>query len=968
MGSYVLDDMGPQGSTAWAGGIKRGEGCFPDGRASAAILGDAVAERLPGDWRSYKSLQFTLYNPWRRVAHAGFAIHDQAALDSPELEYGDCIEHGEALLLGEGITHVVVQIDPIMTQRGNRMLDLANVRRFFLRFPGPMEGEAPISIAGLRLCEEVSEVDSLAQARPGDSITFIKHLDISCYTYKPELYVEPGDIVALAGELEAEMKALEDAIRVAQINGKQTHYENAVMLAADVALKSRPLLAWHFSPNAKRRNMTEALSLVREAKEKLLRLLSFKQHEDDEDDTNVAFSLVKPVPDLGKLTISGNKLLGPDGKPVLVCAMSYHNEGALMEFFAPEKHKAEIYAVGGGSRYDIEWSPVYRAFHAHPGTERVGWKGWCGHLIKDQWAMGGRKENVVLCLENQHILAAIEEYNQMHAGEWVNLPGLAYIILAYELSYLCYCDESLRRFRLWLRERHHTIEALNEKWGTAYQGFDEATPPPTEGHGPVPDANRAAWFDWADWNMRRFTDHLKWSYQSARRLHPTMPICAGGSHSMISANVSTSGIDEELIIDEIDDVVLHEGRDLMGLDLLGALSEYKKPLVDPEQGGSCEGWLLNYLHGKSTISMFWWPKQPSRQFPKSTLYSPVHGTMPIAKVLEHLTTALDVRRLSEEITAFWEVPRQAAILYSRTSMIQVEPAVMAGGETPYLSSLRASYDAARCLDAGVTFVSERQLLKGKGGEYKLLILPAVEHLPSDVFDALDVYVRGGGTVVVTPESLTSDEYNRPADYLSRWGVSIRESIVPGIAGYGEAHRRYDQNIERSVQFEQGVVQTATRFMDTLVPCALTTSGLLQRVDTEGEIAAADEHGAPVLLHIERGAGHVWYLTGTPDSASMHALLDQLFEKAGIQRHIRVTDALGNRVAGLEARLVRRQYDDLVYLANGSGQATTFRFETDRPYQGIRELRSMRFFASAEGVLENDQVLLFSLRIDPTKAE
>lgn len=80
--------------------------------------------------------------------------------------------------------------------------------------------------------------------------------------------------------------------------------------------------------------------------------------------------------------------------PVLVCAMSYHNEGALLEFFAPERHKMEIYAVDGGSRYDIEWSPVYEAFHKYPGTERVGWKGWCRHLIKDQWVMGGRKEDV----------------------------------------------------------------------------------------------------------------------------------------------------------------------------------------------------------------------------------------------------------------------------------------------------------------------------------------------------------------------------------------------------------------------------------------------------------------------------------------------------------------------------------------------------------------------------------------------
>ena len=663
MSSLIIDSFSEDGTILWEGSMERGKGSFPDGRRSASVKGKIISGKLPGDWESYGSYSLP-YNPWERTVIAGINIYDQTALDSPDLEYGDFINHDRSLLLGEGITHVVIRIDPISTQRGNRMLDLKNIRRVEIIIPEPLQDETPISVADLRLCREHEDIDAMAAAKPGDSIIYIRHLDISCYTYQPENYTEPEDVSALARVLENELNELKKAIRAAEINGKQTYYSNAVVVAAEVASISRPMLAWHFSPRAKRRNLSEALSLVREEKKKLMDLLSSRRHEDNEDDSNLSLSLVKSIPDLGKLTISGKRFLDANGKPVLVCAMSYHNEGALLEFFAPERHKMEIYAVGGGSRYDIEWSPVYEAFHKYPGTERVGWKGWCGHLIKDQWAMGGRKENVVICLENERILEAIDEYNQIHAADWINLPNLAYIILGYELSYLCYCGESLRRFRLWLEERHGSIEALNQKWGTDYKSFETVIPPGTSGHGPVPDANRAAWFDWADWNMRRFTDHLKWSYNSIRKLHPNIPICAGGTASMFSANIGTTGIDEEMIINEVDDVILHEGKDILGIDLFHALAENPKPLVDPEQGGSCDRWFLNYLHGKSTISMFWWPKQPSRQFPRSTLVSPVHGTMSIGKVLEHLTTALDVRRLNEEITAFWDVPKEAAILYS----------------------------------------------------------------------------------------------------------------------------------------------------------------------------------------------------------------------------------------------------------------------------------------------------------------
>jgi hypothetical protein len=182
---------------------------------------------------------------------------------------------------------------------------------------------------------------------------------------------------------------------------------------------------------------------------------------------------------------------------------------------------------------------------------------------------------------------------------------------------------------------------------------------------------------------------------------------------MLSASNSTSGIDEEMIINEVDDVILHEGNDILGVDLFQALSETPKPLVDPEQGGDCSRWLINYLHGKSTISMFWWPKQPSRQFPTSTLAAPLQGVMPIKHVAEHLRIALDTRRLNEEITAFWDITKEVAILYSKTNMLQVDPALITANTTPYLTALRESYESARCLDAGVTFISEKQLLSGK---------------------------------------------------------------------------------------------------------------------------------------------------------------------------------------------------------------------------------------------------------------
>jgi len=977
MKSLILDDFTVSKSYHWDGDLARGAGCFPDARDAGLISGNITTCELPEDWSGFTTLQFTLFNPWSQAVVGGIDIYDEVSLSSPELEYGDYAKKDRSLLISPGVSHVVIMIDPLMTTQGNRSMDLTKIRKLTIRVPQPPEGMVPISISDLRLSGATGDnfkyknnekiyIDDLANSKPGDSILIVDYLDVKCFTFQPERYKDQEDVLELIEELRREKNRLQDAVNIAEINGKQTLYAQAALIAADIALIGRPMLAWHFSPKSKRANLNDALELVREERIKLEKLLNSRIFEDDEDDSNLPLSLVKPVPDIRNLRISGNRFVDPAGNTALICAMNYHNEGALLKFFSPENHKRELYAVGGGSRYDIEWSPVYKAFKENPGTVRVGWRGWCGHLIKDQWSMGGRKENVVLCLENQKILDAIDEYNRIHAKEWVNDPSLLYVILAYELTYMCYCDESLRRFRLWLEEKHGSIEALNSNWNTEYRDFSEVIPPPTEGQGPTSDVNRAAWFDWANWNTRRFTDHLKWSRKSVRKLHPDIPICAGGTHSMLSTSNSTSGIDEELIINEVDDVILHEGNDLLGIDLLNALAETPKPMVDPEQGGGCRRWLLNYLHGKSTIAMFWWPKQPSRQFPSSTLASPFHGNMSIKKVAEHLTTALDVRRLSEELTAFWDIKKEAAILYSKTNMLQVDPELIGTNTTPYLTALRESYEAARCLDTGLTFISEKQLLKGKGDKFKLIILPAATYMSREVFSAIDGYVKAGGNLLVLPESLLMNEYTHQMNYLETWGIHIASTHKENIEGFGDLQQKYDQNLERQVKFGGGKVVSAAKFSDEVEPFELTISGLFQEIQADkGKVLISAIDDTPILTKIARGSGYIWYLAGMPERESLLNLLDLVYAKSGIERRFRVTDKDGSRVPGLEARMVSREHDDLIYLANESGREIDFIIEKDaESYSSIRELRSLRYYKEPAGTIAEDQVLIFSFQRNP----
>jgi len=921
-----------------------------------------------GDWQGYGSLQFTINCGWERTVTGGFNIFDQEALGSPDLEYGDSIEHGRSIMYGEGTTHVVIEIDPIATRRGSRMLNLDSVRKLELIVPASMAGEQPASVTNVRLSKEKNTPDEISHITSGDTIIHIQHHDIRSFTYQPENYIEPEDIQALKREFDREMEAFKLTLRNAELLDRKIHYSRAVLFVAEIASIARANVPWHFGPKAKRRNLSQALELMRAENKKVYECNTGIRLDRVEAEcaSTSHLNTVRHIPDLSKLRIDGNKFLDPGGRPVLICSMDYAHDSALNEFFAPDTHKRELLAIGGGHRYDIDFSPVYDAYHKNPDTERVGWRGWCGHLIRDQWSMGGRKENMLICLESSHILEAIKEYNKENAPSWRGSSDLMYVILAYELRYICYCEESQTRFRAWLKEKHGDIATVNEKWGTAYQNFDEIIPPPTDGHAAALDINRAVWFDWASWNMRRFTDHMVWARDDIRQYHPTIPICSGASSAMISPNIGVSGIDEELIIHELNDVVLQEGKNLMELDLLHALAEYSKPMVDPEHGGGCDRWFINYLHGKSTLSMFAWYRQPCKNYPSSTLFSPIHGNATIPYVLEHFTTALDIRRLSDEITAFWDIPREVAIMYSKTSMIQVDPKVMGADTTPYLQAMAATHEAGRCLDTGITFMTEKQLLAGKGSKFKVVLVPGVANLPEDVFAALDKYVNDGGTVVVTPESLIADEYNRPVDYLCRWGITVDETFIPEVEGFGEAVQQYDQTMRRTVHYGGGKTYTVTGggIMDGV---EVATDGLFQKVSHTGwEVVAGLPDGIPLLMRSMRGKGQVWYIAGSPQPASYYQMLDRIYENAGIERHLKVTDADGNRIHGLEARLVRRKNNDLVYISNETDREQSFRIETDRPIDSICEMRSMEVYDKPEGVLKPLQCMLFMFRESPHK--
>jgi hypothetical protein len=941
-------------------------GGFPDGKPCGKLTGRLQINDISESWAG-GSVQITVYRPVG-AGTGGVDADDAVSLISPEREYGDKIAMGRRMMVPQGITHVILNIDPMRTTQGNREFDFSQLRELGLNLGA--DDKNPVYVRDLRVCDENESVGAPAEPMPGDSISYMQNQDQSCYTYELGLVDPPTDIRELSDELGRETARLRDAIRVAQIGGSQTLYAEAADLVSDIALKARALYPWTNDPDRRRKDLSDALEIVREHISELDPFSRGIVHADDEDDSNIRVPAVPDLPDLSSHKIEGSAFVDGNGTPAVLYAMNYHHRGPLLRFFAPDDHRIESYSVGGCSRYDTEWSPVYRTFHQNEDAKRVGWRGWCGHLIKDQWAMGGRKENVVICMENDAIREAVRQYNQEHVHEWRHNPNMLYNIVQYELMYMCYCKKSVAMYHTWLREKYGDVNALSEAWGESHQAFEDIVPPAAPDGMPEPGTNHGAWHDWTFWNTRRFTDILKWARDSIRELDPKIAICAGGTSSMMSSANGTSGIDEELIINELDDVILHEGSHLLSLDLLRALSDKPKPVVDPEFGGSSYEVFKNFLHGKSTISKFWWPKQPSRCYPHMTMNAPMQGRVDLREVYEHMRVALDARRLGSDIACFWDLKADVAIHYSKSSILQVPYGLLRARTTPYIQALRLSYDASTRLDAPVTFVSERQLRNGKAAESRIVILPAVKHMPQDVFDSVDGYLKTGGTVVMLPESCTSDEYAKPQDYLSRWGITVNNVSVPQVLGLGPAEQGYDQSFSSKVEFGEGRQVSSDMLSGDFFPVddgtdlTIETDGIFQELDVEGGDVLASGDGTPILVRKQIGKGLLYIFAGTPTHASLREVVDILMDHAEVHRPVRVTGPKGERLSQLECRVIHTKFHDLVYVVNESNEDVPFRIQTTRPFYRIREMRSLKYWDGPEGVIPARQALLFKFMEDP----
>ncbi len=911
-------------AAAWAAGPERSlEGLFAPGTESCAhcdlkpASGNAVRVTL---WRGYEttgvetlqlpvrdfspfsSLRFEVQNPSSEPLSVFVRLSNQAGHPPADTYTGGTFD---GFVIGPGRSTVEISLDKMQSPR-QHPIDARRIawlgvffQPLFLRdglelmFPQ----DRTLLVSNPRLSSEPARL----QKQPYGELLFRE--------------TEPA-LRALRAETEKAVADLGAEIERAHARGLETAYAEIYPYLAQVAFQKRLVAFWQDRAAEQRTVLNLLLEGAREAQRDLVAV----------GQGRAAARPEPPLPDYGKLDIrDGYFRLGAD--PSLIFAMLYNHHSALQRWFASNETDYGASLVAGGDRFNVEKQPIWQAYQQYPDTHRVGWD-HANAFIRDEGSWEVLGPPVIICLESPHtrdaIAKMIAQYEREHAGDRGHLVQN----MDFEYAYVCYCERTRQMWARWLERKYGDVRKANAIWGAGFEGFSSVPMPRPEQAA----TNRALWFDWTSFNLYRFIEQLRWTGEQVRRWEPRQPLTVGSPYYSFDPAFWT-GVDEEELTDSgLTSVVLEENY---ALDTL--MPEYlhtlagAQPVEDFEYHGVLHQILPSFLHGDAAISMWWWnndmkwtPNEPINEW---TTSFPQSYTIPLSDLAKAMRDALDVRRLSREIAALGSAPRPVALLYSKTSMLQQPPNESAViGTFPYLSSLRRLYNASQAAGLYVGLTTEKKILAGDLAQRRILVLPGAQFVPQPVTDAILDWVAGGGTLIVSPDSLLADEYARPAGTLARLGLRMLRR-EPAPLQHGE---------QVVTEYNLAELPRLPFTVDGLRFEALGPRQVLE--GPAAQVQARFPDGVPALLRQQRGRGNLYWLAAELDPASWRRLLSMVARQSGLQPELQLAAEPGSSAEQAEYRITALQGRRLAYVYNNSDRDAHLVLKPAFACRGMLDLR------------------------------
>ena len=344
-------------------------------------------------------------------------------------------------------------------------------------------------------------------------------------------------------------------------------------------------------------------------------------------------------------------------------------------------------------------------------------------------------------------------------------------------------DYTVEKFKVWLKEKHGSIEDLNAVWKTDFTDFNAV-----ELEIPIPQNLRGTpeWYDWCFFNMHRVTEWYTWMRDRIKEIDPNAKVHLKIMPVLWAGNNQDHGIDLEALT-EMSDIIGNDAAapftTLWGKaehwekeyafdwTEIGAAHDFMKSVSPDKMMFNSENHFLSTVKSRGLYqdpaqvrAAFWlahttgldanqiwyWARNADGSISKkaSKGYAGSNNQQPRV-VNEVHATIMDLNAHAEHIIAFQRQEKPLRVFYSKTSAIN---------KATHFDDVFAAYENLSFAGVNLGFVTENILEKQNAADWEVVVVADTEFVTQAELTALQNYLNAGGTVVTDALSLQKNEY------------------------------------------------------------------------------------------------------------------------------------------------------------------------------------------------------------------